>query len=167
VDGLNTPLVDLRWRWNCRSRLVDFVTARRLRPSADRDVLIDWPARWRGAVALCLRSQDLGGRDREFLTMIAGYAQRPSVAQLAWSRRDRRSRCRRRLGSRTAFCNARCPDFRDHHLASDLIGDLSGNLEVACRAIRYNVIIATVATTVTASGHAIPAIVGVCPGCTW
>ena len=77
MDGLNTPLTDLRWRWNCRSRLVDFVTARRLRPSADRDVLIDWPARWRGTVALCLRSQDLGGRDREFLTMIAGYAQRP------------------------------------------------------------------------------------------
>jgi hypothetical protein len=79
VDGLNTPLTDLRWQWNCRSRLVDFVTARRLRPSADRDVLIGWPARWRGAVALCLRSQDLGrilDHDRRLCATAFGGAAR-------------------------------------------------------------------------------------------
>jgi hypothetical protein len=45
-------------------------------------VLVDWPARWRGAVQLCLTAVGLTEWQREFLHTIATYAHRPSSRQL-------------------------------------------------------------------------------------
>jgi hypothetical protein len=60
--------------------------ARRLDREALLDIMLDWPARWRRAAYLCLRSNASGGRDRDRLRVIAGYVHPLSPRQLEWLR---------------------------------------------------------------------------------
>jgi hypothetical protein len=55
--------------------------------SLQPDLLACWPARWRGAVQLCLRhSAALGDRERSFVQSLAAYQHKPSPKQLDWLR---------------------------------------------------------------------------------
>lgn len=56
-------------------------------PAPQLSVLAAWPARWRGALQICLHARAvLSDRERTFVANLTGYQQRPSPRQLDWLR---------------------------------------------------------------------------------